>query len=442
MSGNSWTLIVIAGISLLVMAGAATVEAGAGLIGRHRFRQAASGSGRERSVQALLDPRRSFVSALQLVQAIAIALAATLLTLVILRQGVQGAAVIAVVIVSAVFLILGQAVPRALARTHPEVTAGFLLALARVLVALVRPLSALADSAANLLTRIFGGDHPEATPAGSEDELLLITHDPADDGVIEPEERKMIDNVLRLEETTARDIMVPRVDIIAVNENASPPEIVDAITANGHSRLPVYRESIDQIVGILYAKDLLPFVIGTTRALPITKLLRPAYVVPESKRLDDLLAELRRNRVHIAVVADEYGGTAGLVTIEDILEEIVGEIQDEYDEEMTLLEQISDDEIIVDGRLPIEDVEEALGLRLTDDDDAYGTVGGFVHWHLDRLPQPGDRFDAQGLRAEVLDMEGHRLRRLRLTRLAEDDVAANDVAEIAETVDAPRQSVP
>jgi putative hemolysin len=185
----------------------------------------------------------------------------------------------------------------------------------------------------------------------------------------------------------------------------------------------VFRESIDEIVGILYAKDLLPFVIGSTRTLPIKQLLRPAYVVPESKRLDDLLGELRRNRVHIAVVADEYGGTAGLVTIEDILEEIVGEIQDEYDEDLTLLERVSGSEIIVDGRLPIEEIEEALGLTLTGEDDGYGTAAGFVHWHLDRMPQQGDHFDAHGVRAEVLDVESNRLRRLRLTRITGDDIA-------------------
>jgi putative hemolysin len=121
-------------------------------------------------------------------------------------------------------------------------------------------------------------------------------------------------------------------------------------------------------------------------------------------------------------VADEYGGTAGLVTIEDILEEIVGEIQDEYDEELTLLESISDREIIVDGRLPIEEIEGALGTNLTGDDDPYGTAAGFVHWHLDRMPQEGDHFDAHGIRAEVLDVEGNRLRRLRLTRLTDDDL--------------------
>jgi putative hemolysin len=421
-SGNNWTLIAIAIVALLVMAGAATVEASAGLISRQRFRQAASGSSRERTVQTLLDPRRSLVSALQLVQAIAIALAASLLTYLITREGGWGPVLIAVVVSSALFLLLGQAVPRALARTKPSATAGAMLSLARFMAMLVRPLCALSDGAANLFTRLFGGEDPDTVPAGSEDELLIITRDDNDDGVIEPEERKMIDNVLRLEETTARDIMVPRVDIVAVAEDASSQDIVDVITEKGHSRLPVYRESIDEVVGILYAKDLLPFVIGSTRTLPIMQLLRPVYVVPESKRLDDLLAELRRNRVHIAVVADEYGGTAGLVTIEDILEEIVGEIHDEYDEETTLLERVSDSEIIVDGRLPIEEIEEALGITVTGDDDPYGTAAGFVHWHLDRLPQGGDQFDAHGIRAEVLDVEGHRLRRLRLTRLADGDL--------------------
>jgi CBS domain containing-hemolysin-like protein len=420
-SGSSWTLIAIAAIALVIMTAAAVVEASVGLIGRQRFRQAAAGTGRERTVRALLDPRRSLVSALQLVQAIAMTVAASLITIVALRENAPGSVFIAVLVVGLVFLLFGQALPRALSRTKPETATGILLGLARLLAAVVSPLSAFSDAVAGVLTRALGGEQPDAVPAGLEEELLLVTRDGVEDDVIEPEEREMIDNVLQLEETTARDIMVPRVDIVAVEESATPREIVDAITETGHSRLPVYRDSIDQIVGILYAKDLLPFVIGSTRTLPLAKLLRPAYVVPESKRIDDLLGELRRNRVHIAIVADEYGGTAGLVTIEDILEEIVGEIHDEYDEETILLERVSDREIIADGRLPIEDVEEALGLELTDEDDPYGTAAGFVHWHLDRLPQPGDRFDAQGLRAEVLEMEGHRLRRLRLKRLVEGD---------------------
>jgi CBS domain containing-hemolysin-like protein len=419
-TGDSWTFIAIAIIALIFMAGEATAESSAGLISRQRLRAASAGASRERSVQAMLAPRRSLVSALQLVQAIAIALAASLIAVVVVREGGQGGVLIAVIVVTLTFLIFGQAMPRALARTRPMAFAGALLGLARFVAALVRPLAAISDGAANLMSAALGGNHPDSVPAGSEDELHQITHNSGDDDVIEPEERKMIDNVLRLEETTARDIMVPRVDIIAVAEDASPRTIVEAMTESGHSRLPVYRESIDRVVGILYAKDLLPFVIGSTSSLPIKRLVRPPYVVPESKRLDDLLAELRRNRIHIAIVADEYGGTAGVVTIEDILEEIVGEIHDEYDEEMILLERVSDHEVIVDGRLPIEAVEEALGLSLTGEDDSYGTAAGFVHWHLDRLPRVGDQFEAHGMRAEVIDMDGHRLRHLRLVRLDDD----------------------
>ena len=430
MNVDDWPLIAIAAIALLLMAAAATVEASAGLIGRHRFRQAASGAGRERSVQALLDPRRSFVSALQLFQAIALALAASLLVVVLSSRGQPLAVIVAVFVVAMVFLFFGQAVPRALARTRPVTSASLLLALAQFLTRLIRPLSAIADGAANLLARLFGGKNPELVPAGAEDELLLLTRDSGDDGVIEPEERAMIDNVLQLEETTARDIMVPRVDIVAVDETATPREIVDAMTESGHSRVPVYSDSIDQVIGILYAKDLLPFVIGATRALPVANLLRPVYVVPESKRIDDLLAELRRNRVHIAIVADEYGGTAGLVTIEDILEEIVGEIHDEYDAEPIMLVQNSESAITADGRLPFEDVEQALGLERSDDHDPYGTAAGFVHWHLDRLPQAGDVIEANGIRAEVLEMDGNRVRRLRLEKQLHPIVVHDQDSEV------------
>jgi len=414
-SGNSWTLVGIAFLGLRLMVGAAIVEASAGLISRQRLRQASSG--RERSVQALVDPRRSFVSSLQLVQGIGMATASALLAIVFARENLPGETVAPILIVMAIYLLFGQALPRALARTNPSAAVGLLLRAVQFLTFLVRPLMAIADGAAHAFSRLLGGDRPDQVPIGAEEEFLLRAQEATDDGVIEPEERVMIDNVLHLEDTQARDIMVPRMDIIAVEENASPREVIDKITSHGHSRIPVYRESIDAIVGILYAKDLLPFVIRSSRTLPLQTLVRPAYVVPESKPIDDLLTELRRNRVHIAIVADEYGGTAGLVTIEDILEEIVGEIQDEYDTESTLIEVVRDGEIIVDGRVSIEEIERVLGLQIGDDENPFGTVAGFVHWHLDRLPRPGDTFSAYGLDGEVLTLEGHRLRRLRLTRI-------------------------
>lgn len=419
MSATSWTLAAIALISLLAMTVAAVVEGSAGMITRERFRQTTQP--RERTLQAFLDPRRSLVAALHLAQVVAVAVAASALTVMTLREPWLDPVVVVIDVVAILLLIIGQTLPRALLRTHPDMTSGALLGFARVVSILVKPLEALEDLSTDILTRLLGGEKTDITPAGAEEELLLLSLEAAEDDVIEPEERAMIDNVLQLEETMARDIMVSRMDIDAVAEDASPREIVRTITSNGHSRIPVYRDSIDHIVGMLYAKDLLPFVIGSTRSLPIKALVREPYYVPETKRIDQLLTELRRNRVHVAIVVDEYGGTAGLVTIEDILEEIVGEIDDEHDAPTVMIEQISDDEVIVDGRAPIEEVEEALQMELVPEDAPFTTAAGFVHEHLDRLPQPGDAFEAQGVRAEVLATEGHRLRRLRLLRLSDDN---------------------
>jgi CBS domain containing-hemolysin-like protein len=229
--------------------------------------------------------------------------------------------------------------------------------------------------------------------------------------------------------------MVPRVDIVAVEVGILTAELIDRIVQAGHSRIPVYRESIDEIVGVLYAKDLLPFVLAEPAELPIERLLRPRYVVPESKRVDVLLREMRRARMHIAIVADEYGGTAGLVTIEDILEEIVGEIQDEYDSEVPPIERLDERSAVLEARLPIVEVEEALQIRFPEDED-YETLGGYVQTSLGRLPREGDRFfdRAVGVAVSVLAVEGRRVRRVQLTLL--DDAAS------APPDDLPAESAP
>jgi CBS domain containing-hemolysin-like protein len=415
-SAQSWTEIAIAVASLVMLALAAITEASAGLVSRSRLRVAAERGARPRSVDGLLDPRRALIAALELAQAIALAAAASLLTTVILREVGRFEHLLAIVVVVLVYLVFGQALPRAIATKQPERTARLEIGLGGVFAFAAAPLVAIGDLFTRFWTGIVPGDGRDAAVFDAEEDLRRAIEGPVD-GIIEPEEREMIDAVLELEDTPVRDIMVPRVDIIAVEENQSAAEILATITMAGHSRVPVYRETIDQIVGILYAKDLLPFVIGTTETLPLARLVRPAWVVPESKRIDDLLAELRRNRIHIAIVADEYGGTAGLVTIEDIIETIVGDIQDEYDREAPMLERISGQEVIVDGGIPLSDIEDALDVDLEDDDDDVSTAAGWVHVHLERLPHPGDVFDADGLRCEIISTEGHRLRRLRLTRL-------------------------
>jgi CBS domain containing-hemolysin-like protein len=238
---------------------------------------------------------------------------------------------------------------------------------------------------------------------------------------IEDAERVMIDAILDLEDRTARDIMVPRLDVVAVPEDASIAEIVAIIRQAGHSRVPVYRGAIDNVIGVLYAKDLLRFVPDNTVPVPLGELLRPIdrdMIVPESKAVVALLREMRSRKRHLALVLDEYGGTAGIVTIEDILEEIVGEINDEHDPTTAPeIEEISDHELLVDARTSAETVSDRLNLHWTEDEE-HSTLGGLIQRELGRLPDEGEEVEIDGAHITVLAVEGHRLKRLRVEKIA------------------------
>jgi putative hemolysin len=326
----------------------------------------------------------------------------------------------AILVTAGVYLVFGLALPRAIAdKTTSDETLDRMYALGRATSRFLRPINWLVEQLAGLFRLVIPGPVAEDPSLGMEDELRL-RRSGNDDGVIGEIERQMIDGILSLEEMTVRDIMVPRLDIVALERRVSAQDLIDTITRAGHSRIPVYRDSIDNVLGVLYVKDLLPFVIGNTIRIPLLDLIRPAFVVPESKKLPELFTELKRTRIHLAIVADEYGGTAGLITIEDILEEIVGEIQDEYDSELPLFEKDGPDALIADGRLPIEDVEDALDVEFEEDDD-FGTLGGFIHKHLGRLAVKGDTFEAEGVRVEILEVERHRVKALRITRLPQPE---------------------
>ena len=409
------TELVIAILALIVMTIAANAEAVASLMTRQRLRLATETRPSGRGIQSLLDPRRNLEAALLLGQALALAAAAAMLTEYFANRRVAWAPAWAVLIVVAVYLVFGQALPRTLSAHQPEKAASLLVAASGLLSLLLTPLTAISSLFTKMWSAVIPNDRPGHDVLATEEDLRSVLE--AETDIIEPDEREMIDNVLDLEDTPVKDIMVPRVDMVAVEEQQSAAEVLATITSAGHSRVPVYRETIDQIVGMLYAKDLLPYVLSPTDRLPMERLVRPVTFVPESKRIDDLLADFRRDRIHIALVVDEYGGTAGLVTIEDILEEIVGDIQDEYDVEPELLRIVAPGVIEVDGGIPLDDVEEALGVDLQDDDEEVTTAAGFVHFHLERLPAVGDTFEAEGVRVEILETEGHRLRTLRMSRV-------------------------
>jgi CBS domain containing-hemolysin-like protein len=315
--------------------------------------------------------------------------------------GALASVIVAVVVVFS----LGEALPRAMVSANPEdvglALAPVALGITTVVYPVARVLSAPWTSATRLITGERGPDVPWADVG---DGHRSEEDEPSANG----EAEAMIDAFVGLERKVVREVMVPRTDMVAIEDTATLPEALAAITAAGVSRVPVFHEDLDDVRGILYAKDLLPALASPEPSVPVAALARPALFVPETKPVDDLLREMRR-RTHIAIVADEYGGTAGLVTIEDLLEEIVGEIYDEYDPQVAMVTTLPDGRVRVDARLGVDEIDERFGTSLDVEAD---TAGGLFTEIAGHIPQVGESVEVEGLRLTVDEMEGNRVRQL------------------------------
>lgn len=340
------------------------------------------------------------------------------LPVAIIAHGQALAVFLITTVLAFITLVLGELVPKTLALKYAEPVA---LAVARPidwLSRLAAPAVRLLSWATNLIAGRFGATQVvSAMPFVTEDEIKTIVDAGEEGGVIEEEEKAMIYSIFDLGETLAREVMVPRIDVTALESTATLQEAVQTILKAGHSRIPVYVDTVDNIIGILYAKDLLRYLGNGQANVRLTEIVRPPYFVPESKRIDELLRELQRRRVHMAIIVDEYGGTAGIVTIEDILEEIVGEIQDEYDvAEEPAVEQVGPDEYILDARVDLDDVNDLLGTQLPK--ELGETLGGFIYGQLGKVPAAGERLSFNNtVEMEVLEVSGRRIRKVRLRRL-------------------------
>jgi putative hemolysin len=330
----------------------------------------------------------------------------------------DGVALLIVTVILALFtIIFAELVPKTLALSSPE---RFALALsvpidflARVLGPLIKVLTGVTRAIAG----IFGASVTNEANITAE-ELRLIVERGGEQGVLEAEEEQMINSIIELGDRRLHEVMIPRIDIIALPASSTLDEAIDKVVDEGHSRIPVYEESIDEVVGILYAKDLLPILKTSGGRRPeLRELLRTPVFVPESMTIDDLLHEFQRRKVHIAIVLDEYGGTAGLLTIEDLLEEIVGEIQDEYDTEEPMIVKLSDDEARVDGRADVDDLAELFDTELgLEDEDEYDTVGGLIYHRIGGVPSPGDVVEVDGLSLTVESTDGRRVGKVLVVR--------------------------
>jgi CBS domain containing-hemolysin-like protein len=322
---------------------------------------------------------------------------------------------VAFVGVTLTVLIVSEIAPKTLAARHADRMAlwfaGPVSRLDRVFAPIIRVLSVVAT----ILIRPFGASVTSKAPHVTEEQLRLLVEVGEEEGVIAEGERAMIHSIFEFGDTVVREVMRPRIDIIGVPASATINDALALSTEHGHSRLPIYEGSVDHIVGVVYVRDLIPALRQGRLDQPVLEIRRPAYFVPETKKVDELFREFQRKKVSMAIVLDEYGGTAGLVTMEDLLEEIVGEIQDEYDLEEKPIQLLDNNTAIVNARTHIHEVNDLLDLRLPDDNNV-DTIAGLVYTILGRVPAQGEAVTLPGAELRVEKTLGQRITKVRITR--------------------------
>jgi CBS domain containing-hemolysin-like protein len=408
-------------VSALVLFLAASAQAALVYIDRARLRHMLEeGTPRASALLRLLDEPTSSFGTILFVHTLALSTAAAMAFWFDLDVSFTTPwLAVALGVLQIILLLLVQFLGRVFAVSRPENVALTFVRpvelLSRLLFIVLVPLNALERG----VRRILGVSHG-LTPADAEERLRHLVEGNAD---LEEDEREMIASVIELGEQPVREVMVPRIDIVAAPSTSSVRELLDRIIESGHSRIPIFEESIDNIVGVVYAKDLLRFLREGTQEAPVVTLAREPSFVPETKKVDELLHEMQQKRVHLAIVVDEYGGTAGLISIEDLIEEIVGEIQDEYDVEEALIEEVSDSEAVFDARVSIRDVNDTLDLDIDDED--FDTLGGLLYHELGKVPNVGDEVRVDGAVVTVLTTTGRRVRKVRVTKQPKQPLAHN-----------------
>jgi putative hemolysin len=416
MSGSTFAELTVLVVCIILAALASATETAMTSVGRIRVRHLAEeGSPRAAILQRLQQDPNRFLSTILVVNTVALIMASsstTLLGVSLLphRWGLLGDFAVSFLL-SVFLLIFAEVTPKSLAIRQAERWALLTAAPVDWLATALRPVLWFIT----IVTRVITGGRAAHSPYLTEQELLTILSVSEEQGVIEEEEREMISGIIEIGDKVVREVMVPRTDITAIDRNSKLHEIADLIRNQGHTRLPVYEGDLDHMVGLVHAKDiLLVYARNEDDKFDIEKILRPIKATPEQKKVDELLHEMQSEKVHMAVVVDEYGGTAGLVTLEDLLEEIVGEIRDEYDtgeeEPITLIDNC---QALVDSRFPMDELNERLNLGIAESDE-YDSVGGYVYSVLGTIPEAGTSFDSGGVRWTVEQVNGQRILTVRL----------------------------
>ncbi len=414
-----WMLIAIA-ILLVILIFLAMAEMGLSRISKHRASSLAeSGTKSGKAVLWLVSKPDRWVNPLLLTVNICQTVQATLTGILASSFGGGAGVAIGVALNVLVFFVLAEAVPKTYAVIYPERAAKVS---ARPVSALVRfpLLQWVSRGLIGLTNVIVKGKGLEKGPFVNERELLGIVETAAEEGVVEHEERELIESIIEFGDTVAREVMVPRPDMVAIEHLSTVTTALDVAIEHGYSRLPVLGlGEDDDVVGLAYTKDLMRVEREGGGARPVTDLVRPVRFIPENKLVNRLMREMQTEKFHLAIVADEYGAIAGLITLEDCLEELVGDIVDEYDEEDAEIVHLPDGSFMVDGRVSIDDLDEVLETDLPADD--WDTLGGLVFNTLGHVPVEGDHIVSHGWTFTVREMEGRRIKRVEITRHLESD---------------------
>ena len=329
------------------------------------------------------------------------------------------------ILISYFSLVLGELLPKRIAMHNPESISFKVVGILLFFKAIMRPIVALLSASTNGMLRLFGINPKDTPQAVTEEEIRMLVDVGEEKGVIEESQKEMINNIFEFDDIVAADVMTHRTDVVAIDINDSFTTVLKTVMEEGYSRIPVYDDDLDDIKGVLYVKDLLKFVGQDLPKRGVAKLMRKAYFVPESKKCGELFAEMTEKRIQLAIVSDEYGGFAGIVTIEDLLESIVGNMQDEYDDEEEEFEKLNDTTYTIDGVTDIEEVEEELGIKLPQGE--YDTVAGMIMSILGRIPEENETptVEVAGCEFTVESINERRIERVKIVKLpieeAEED---------------------
>lgn len=418
----AWLQLIILIVSLILCAMASAAETALTSISRIKLKNLVEeGDQRAIEIDRLLTQPNVFLSTILVVNSVAVIVASSMATVLALRFLPSYGELIETILISLVVLIFCEITPKTAAVQNPLRWARALVRPVQAAAWLLRPIVWSLSVITNGLVRLLGGQIKHRGPFVTEEELRLLVTVGEEEGVLEEEETEMINSIFEFADTTVREVMIPRIDMVTLESDATVDEAVDVALQGGFSRIPVYEETIDNVIGILYTKDMLRQLREDHNTLPIRDLVRPAYFVPETKKLDDLLREIRQRRTHMVIVVDEYGSVAGLVTIEDLVEEIVGDIQDEYDREEILYEKINDNEYVFDAKISIEEFNELMDADLGNED--YETLGGFLYAQLDKIPIAGDTITYKNMTFTVLATRGRRITKVRVERIHTQDTS-------------------